>query len=233
MGASASTRLLNFSSVWRGSEMSGSWTAGFVGIQASETVRLNLVGSYYEYEDVALVDDITGFLIEGNIFWTPVDNLDLGAFMMAGGGAFTGPITGTTAGFSGAVTGASYSGGPISGTTGTFSGNVSAPKFVRTSSRRYKRAIRRITPRKALRLLMGIQFVEYDLKGDGTHAAGVIAEKLAGTELDYVVKRDARGRPDGVDYEPLFVLASTALQGLATDLAKLKGDVATMKTAKR
>lgn len=59
------------------------WTVGGgVGIQASETVRLNLVGLYGEYEDS--VDTTDFFLVEGNIFWTPVDNLDLGVAVLYG-----------------------------------------------------------------------------------------------------------------------------------------------------
>lgn len=41
----------------------------------------------------------------------------------------TGALSGTTAAFSGAITGASYTGGAISGTTGTFSGAVSAASY--------------------------------------------------------------------------------------------------------
>jgi hypothetical protein len=45
------------------------------------------------------------------------------------GGFVGGGFTGTTAAFSGAVTGASYSGGPISGTTGTFSGAITGASY--------------------------------------------------------------------------------------------------------
>ena len=52
-----------------------------------------------------------------------------GAYLPLAGGTLTGGLTGTTASFSGAVTGASYTGGAISGTTGTFSGAVSATSY--------------------------------------------------------------------------------------------------------
>lgn len=51
-----------------------------------------------------------------------------GNVISSGGGTFRGPISGTTGTFTGAVTGASYSGGAISGTTGTFTSNISAVK---------------------------------------------------------------------------------------------------------
>lgn len=57
---------------------------GGIGIQASETVRLNLVGSYSEYEDASLDATAEIILVEGNIFWTPVDNLDLGVAVLYG-----------------------------------------------------------------------------------------------------------------------------------------------------
>lgn len=104
----------------------------------------------------------------------------------------------------------------------TFTGNVTAPKFIRSSSRRYKRDIRSIDPSEALRLLASIRFVQYVMRADGSRSAGVIAEELADGPLDFVVQRTASGEPEAVDYEPLFVLACSALQGLAADMAELK-----------
>lgn len=62
------------------------WSVGAsVGIQASETVALALTGAYYDFEDAASDDDsFTGFLVEGNVVWTPVDNLDLGLYALYG-----------------------------------------------------------------------------------------------------------------------------------------------------
>jgi hypothetical protein len=52
---------------------------GAIGFQATETVNLQVVGTYFEYEN-AQDDDFsfTGFKVEGKAVWTPVDNLDLG-----------------------------------------------------------------------------------------------------------------------------------------------------------
>lgn len=107
----------------------------------------------------------------------------------------------------------------------TFTGNVTAPKFIRSSSLRYKRGIRSIKPSEALRLLASIRFVEYVMRADGSRSAGVIAEDLADGPLDFVVQRTASGEPEAVDYEPLFVIACSALQGLAADVADLKAKV--------
>jgi hypothetical protein len=63
------------------------WTVGAsVGIQATETVALQLGGAYYEYDDQSGVagTDFDGFLVEGNVVWTPVDNLDLGLYAIYG-----------------------------------------------------------------------------------------------------------------------------------------------------
>ncbi len=52
---------------------------GAVGYQATETVNLQLVGVFFEFDEAAeTVDDFTGFKLEGKAVWTPVDNLDLG-----------------------------------------------------------------------------------------------------------------------------------------------------------
>lgn len=63
------------------------WSVGAsVGIQASDTVALAFTGAYYEYEDAT--DDealnFDGFLVEANVVWTPVDNLDLGLYGLYG-----------------------------------------------------------------------------------------------------------------------------------------------------
>jgi hypothetical protein len=56
-----------------------------VGIKASDTVEIALTGAYYDYEDAASDDaSFDGFLVEGNIVWTPVDNLDLGLYALYG-----------------------------------------------------------------------------------------------------------------------------------------------------
>lgn len=57
---------------------------GGVGIQASETVRLNLVGSFSNYQTADGLEDTDLILVEGNVFWTPVDNLDLGVAVLYG-----------------------------------------------------------------------------------------------------------------------------------------------------
>jgi hypothetical protein len=52
---------------------------GAVGFQATETINLQVVGAYFEYDDEEDDDlDTTGFKVEGKVNWTPVDNLDLG-----------------------------------------------------------------------------------------------------------------------------------------------------------
>jgi hypothetical protein len=63
------------------------WTVGAsVGIQASETVALQAGGAYYDYDDASGVagTDFDGFLVEANVVWTPVDNLDLGLYGLYG-----------------------------------------------------------------------------------------------------------------------------------------------------
>jgi hypothetical protein len=49
---------------------------GGLGLQLSETVRSTIIAAYYEYDDATF--DVEGITAEGNIFWTPVDNLDIG-----------------------------------------------------------------------------------------------------------------------------------------------------------
>lgn len=104
----------------------------------------------------------------------------------------------------------------------TFTGNVAAVKFVRNSSVRYKSDIAAIDPAQALDLVMGVAFKTYTMKADGTKSAGAIAEALDGGPLDWIVTRNSDGEPDGIDYEPLFVLACAALQGIAARVTALE-----------
>jgi hypothetical protein len=59
---------------------------GSVGLKATETVEIAFTGAYYDYEDASDIDEFSfdGFLIEGNVVWTPVDNLDLGLYALYG-----------------------------------------------------------------------------------------------------------------------------------------------------
>jgi Porin subfamily len=59
---------------------------GSVGIQAWEKAMVSLTGAFYDYESASELDTASfdGFLIEGNIVWTPVDNLDLGLYALFG-----------------------------------------------------------------------------------------------------------------------------------------------------
>ncbi len=64
-----------------GGENNTFWAVGgAAGFQATETVNLQVVGTYFEFEDAVDADsiDFTGFKVEGKVVWTPVDNLDLG-----------------------------------------------------------------------------------------------------------------------------------------------------------
>lgn len=104
----------------------------------------------------------------------------------------------------------------------TYTAQQNAPIWNTTSSLRYKRAVEDIDAGEALRLLAQIRFVRYELRRDGAIAAGVVAEELAETELDFCVARDARGRPEAVNYQPLFTIACRALQGVAERLDQLE-----------
>ncbi|MGO4222131.1 tail fiber domain-containing protein [Lysobacter sp. TAF61] len=101
-------------------------------------------------------------------------------------------------------------------------GTVSAPGFAQSSSRRYKTDIENITPERALELLSTLRLVSYRMRADGSEAMGVIAEELADGPLDFAVTRTANGDPEGVNYQPLFILASAALLGVADRVASLE-----------
>ena len=104
----------------------------------------------------------------------------------------------------------------------TFTGTVTAPIFNATSSRRYKKRIETISAEHALELLAGVRLVSYELREDGSYQMGVIAEELADGPLDFAVARTANGDPEAVNYQPLFILACAALQGLAGRVAALE-----------
>ncbi|MFD0726966.1 hypothetical protein [Lysobacter brunescens] len=97
----------------------------------------------------------------------------------------------------------------------TFTGTVAAPTFNGTSappsSERYKELIRGIDPADAMQILRDIGFCWYRMRESGLESAGVIAERLADGPLDFCVLRDAQGRPDGVNYHPLFTVACAAV----------------------
>jgi hypothetical protein len=97
----------------------------------------------------------------------------------------------------------------------TFTGAVAAPSFngtsVPPSSQRYKELIRGIDPGDAMQILREIAFCWYRMRDTGTESAGVIAERLADGPLDFCVVRDAQGRPDAVNYHPLFTVACSAV----------------------
>lgn len=101
-------------------------------------------------------------------------------------------------------------------------GAVSAPKFSRSSSRRYKESIETMSPEKAASLLSMFRWVEYRLKSDGSFSVGAIAEELADGPLDFVVERNAQGEPESVNYDPLFALACAALNGILGRVAALE-----------
>ncbi|KAF1719804.1 tail fiber domain-containing protein [Pseudoxanthomonas wuyuanensis] len=101
-------------------------------------------------------------------------------------------------------------------------GTVTAPAFAQSSSRRYKRRIETISASDALTLLSGVRWVTYRMRADGSHAAGAIAEELADGPLDFVVTRTNNGAPDGINYQPLFVLACAALRGLTDRVSALE-----------
>ena len=104
----------------------------------------------------------------------------------------------------------------------TVGGTVTAPAFAQSSSRRYKRAIESIDPAAALEHLAGVSQGSYRMRADGSAAMGVIAEELADGPLDFAVNRTDNGEPDSVNYQPLFILACSALQGLADRVAQLE-----------
>lgn len=104
----------------------------------------------------------------------------------------------------------------------TFTGTVTAPLFSQSSSRRYKRDIADIDPASALAMLRNAAFKTYTMRADGSFAAGVVAEDLADGPLDFAVIRTDDGAPDSVNYQPLFVMACAALQGIADRVAALE-----------
>jgi hypothetical protein len=107
-----------------------------------------------------------------------------------------------------------------------FTGGISAPTFTGTSappsSERYKEQIRDIDPSDAMQLLREIQFCWYRMRDTQQESAGVIAERLADTALDFVVLRDEEGRPNAVNYQPLFTIACAALAGVDRRLQALE-----------
>lgn len=101
-------------------------------------------------------------------------------------------------------------------------GAVSAPKFSRSSSRRYKEAIETLSPEEATALLSLVRWTSYRLKADGSRSVGAIAEELADGPLDFVVERNAQGEPESINYDPLFALACTTLEGVLHRIAALE-----------
>jgi hypothetical protein len=104
----------------------------------------------------------------------------------------------------------------------TFTGAIAAPSYNSTSSRRYKYDIEELGTGEALSLLATIDMFGYRMVADGSFQYGVIAEELADGPLDFVVNRNEQGAPESVNYQPLFVLAARAVQGLEARLAKLE-----------
>lgn len=94
----------------------------------------------------------------------------------------------------------------------TLTGALNGPAFNTTSSRRYKRKIKKIKPADALELLASIRVVGYELKKGGQYRIGVIAEELAAGPLADFVVADKHGKIEAVNYESLFSLAMAALQ---------------------
>ncbi len=101
-------------------------------------------------------------------------------------------------------------------------GTVSAPKFSRSSSRRYKEAIETMSPERAADLLSLVRWTTYRLKSDGSRSVGSIAEELADGPLYFVVERNADGEPESINYDPLFALACAALNGLLARVSALE-----------
>jgi len=108
----------------------------------------------------------------------------------------------------------------------TVGGTVSAPKFARSSSERYKEGIETISPERAAALLSLVRWTEYRMKEDGSYSVGAIAEELAGGPLDFVVIRDSEGRPDSVNYDPLFSIVGASLVGVFSRLEALESRAA-------
>lgn len=107
-----------------------------------------------------------------------------------------------------------------------FTGGISAPTFNGTSappsSKRYKEMIRDIDPADAMQILRDVSFCWYRMRDTRQESAGVIAEALADTPLDFVVIRDADGRPDAVNYQPLFTVACAAIVDIDRRLRSLE-----------
>lgn len=107
-----------------------------------------------------------------------------------------------------------------------FTGTISAPMIngvtAPSSSLRYKCDVVDIDPDVALELLQAIRFVDYIMRDSGLPSSGVIAEWLAEGPFDHLVIRDENGRPDSVNYHPLFTLACAAVVGLGARVRALE-----------
>lgn len=113
-------------------------------------------------------------------------------------------------------------GGITTGGSVTVTGSVTASAGFQSSTERLKKNIRALPEDQATALLALIGVVEFDRRADNGHAVGVIAERLAGGPLDYVVARDQEGRPVAVDYSSLTMIALRVTQSLAQRLDRLE-----------
>ena len=77
--------------------------------------------------------------------------------------------------------------------------SVSAMNFTTTSRRKYKKNIKNMTEKEALKLL-NLRPVTYDYKNGITDARGLIAEEVADAGMIYPVQFDENGAPDALDY---------------------------------
>ncbi len=106
--------------------------------------------------------------------------------------------------------------------------SVRASAFIESSSKKYKKNIIALTIDKAKRLLLGVTPKEYDLKSDGTHHFGFIAEEVDKVDKT-VVAYDENDEPDGLDYRGFIAPMVVLLQNQQKQIDDLTARVVTLE----
>jgi hypothetical protein len=106
------------------------------------------------------------------------------------------------------------------------SGTVTAVAFNATSTKRVKKAIKKIG-QEYLDKFTKLKPREYDRKDYEAHEFGFIAEEMA---LVYpeIVGRDGNGKPSGIDYGRLSAILTAKVQEQQVLIDKLTSQVATI-----
>lgn len=89
-----------------------------------------------------------------------------------------------------------------------------------SSSKRYKKAIKKLTP--DLQAILAMELVEFQWRATGETDHGLIAEQLDGLGLEWLIFRDEDGRPEGVRYERIGLALLGVVQDHEARLAALE-----------